>query len=445
MAHRLLDQARDLNERIWTTNMRNLNTWPAVGLRAVRIVYAVGRDLAGGQLTLRAMSLVYTTLLSIVPLLALSFSVLKALGAHNQIEPMLFSFLEPLGDKGTEIGTNVMQFVENMKVGVLGSIGLAMLVYTVISLMHKIEGSFNYIWHINRPRGMGERFRDYLSVVVIGPVLVVSALGISASMMNSDLAHKIAEFLPFGVDILLMITRIIPYLMIIAAFTFIYLFIPNTKVKLHAALIGAVISGFMWETLGLAFASFAVSSTKYDAIYSSFAIMIMLLIWLHLCWLILLVGSNISYYVQHPTRAQIVRGKFRVNNQEKEQLALTIMLLICHKHLRGEQACSADELTGRIGVTGEAIDYVLDQLQKIGFIAPLCGEPTRYVPLQDPQSVCVADFLGSVRRAEDTLRMQIGGKESAEAVAAAQLARMDSALAELWAGQSLRDAALEVD
>ena len=116
------------------------------------------RDIVRGQLTLRAMSLVYTTLLSIVPLLALSFSVLKAFGVHNQTEPMLRSFLSPLGEKGEEVSHRIIEFIQNMNVGVLGSLGLALLLYTSVSLMQKIEESCNFLWHISQPRSIGERF-----------------------------------------------------------------------------------------------------------------------------------------------------------------------------------------------------------------------------------------------------------------------------------------------
>ncbi|HFC53817.1 MAG TPA: ribonuclease BN, partial [Gammaproteobacteria bacterium] len=121
------------------------------------MLYVLVRDLARGQLSLRAASLSYTTLLSLVPLLAVSFSVLQAFGVYNQLEPLLLQFLEPLGPKGAEIGERIVSFVSNMRVGVLGSVGLAMLFYTVISLVNKIERSFNHIWRVKENRTFGRR------------------------------------------------------------------------------------------------------------------------------------------------------------------------------------------------------------------------------------------------------------------------------------------------
>ena len=129
---------------LWNTNLKKVSKYQAALIRSLRIFYGAGRDLSGGLLSLRAMSLVYTTLLSIVPLLAVSFSVLKGFGAHNQLEPALVSFLEPLGEKGIQISRQIISFVDNMKVGVLGSVDLLFLIFTVLSLVKKIESAFNY-------------------------------------------------------------------------------------------------------------------------------------------------------------------------------------------------------------------------------------------------------------------------------------------------------------
>ncbi|RKZ76850.1 MAG: hypothetical protein DRQ57_02255 [Gammaproteobacteria bacterium] len=135
-----------INRLVWAKNV--LSSYKRTGLtRTLRTIHAVLRDLTHGQLSLQAMSLVYTTLLSLVPLLAVSFSMLKGLGVHNQIEPLMLNFLAPLGEKGVEITARVIGFVENVNVGVLGSLGIVFLLYTVISLIYKIETVFNFTWH----------------------------------------------------------------------------------------------------------------------------------------------------------------------------------------------------------------------------------------------------------------------------------------------------------
>ena len=242
---------------LWDVDLGGLPTWRRLVLWTLRIGHACLRDLAEGQLTLRAMSLVYTTLLSLVPLLAISFSVLKGFGVHNQVEPLLLGFLEPLGDKGVEITERIVGFVDNIKVGVLGFLGFVLLFYTVISLMQKIERAFNYTWRISRERTLGQRFRDYFSVIIIGPVLVFSSLSITASIMSDQVVQALTAIEPFG-TLLHLAGRLVPYLLIVAAFTFIYAFMPNTKVRLGSALVGGLVAGVLWNAAGWAFASFVV-------------------------------------------------------------------------------------------------------------------------------------------------------------------------------------------
>src|SRR5690554_298710 len=173
--------------------------WPWTWLHKTgRSLYALIRDVLSGQLTLHAMSLVYTTLLSIVPLLALSFSVLKALGVHQRMEPFLFQFFQPMGPQGVEVAERILEFVDNMKVGVLGSVGLALLVYIVISLVQKIERSFNMIWRVPEMRSMAQRFSNYLSVIMVGPLLMVSAIGVTAAIFSSEIAQTLIAIEPFG-------------------------------------------------------------------------------------------------------------------------------------------------------------------------------------------------------------------------------------------------------
>ena len=249
---------------LWQNTPDN-NRLKLVAFKVLRLIYGSVVGLADGRLSLRAMSLVYTTLLSIVPLLALSFSVLKAMGAHNEIEPFLFQFLAPLGEQGADIGRNIIQFIDNIKVGVLGSLGLGLLIYTVLSLVQKIENAFNMIWQVESSRSLGERFSNYLSVILIGPVIMVSAVGVSATVLNSSVISYFMMIEPFG-SLIVFATKLLPYLMVIGVFTFIYVFVPNTRVNLKAALVGAAVSGILWQKSGILFATFVVNSSKYTAI-----------------------------------------------------------------------------------------------------------------------------------------------------------------------------------
>ena len=345
---------RRLSRAVWNPDIASLPWWRARFLRWVRLVYLVGRDLTDGQLNLQAMSLVYTTLLSLVPLLAVSFSVLKAFDVHNQIEPIMLNFMTPLGERGAEITANVIGFVDNIKVGVLGAVGLGLLIYTVISLVQKIERAFNFTWHVRHGRSFVERFRDYLSVIMIGPVLVFSALGATASLMNNSVVQALVK-LPGLAWVVESIGTLVPYLFVIAAFTFVYKFVPNTRVRLGSAAVGALVAGFLWQTIGWGFASFVVTSAKYAAIYSGFAILVFFMIWLYVAWLILLVGASIAFYHQHPEYLTLRSRDARLSNRLKERLALSAMYLITQSHFRGTSPWTAEGLAKHLAVPTDAV------------------------------------------------------------------------------------------
>jgi len=380
--------------------------WQATGLtgaramllRLVRTVLILGRDVALGQLTLRAMSLVYTTLLSIVPLLALSFSVLKAFGVTNQIQPLLLNLLEPLGEKGQEVALRITGFIENMNVGVLGAVGLVLLIYTAISLIHKIEESLNYIWHTPRARPFGERLSRYLTVLLVGPILVFSALGVTATVMNIDSVRELMAVDALG-QLIQLIGRLVPYMLIIAAFTFVYRFIPNARVRLWPALVGGIVGGVAWQTAGWVFAVFIASSNNYAAIYSGFAILVLFMIWLYLSWLVLLFGASVAFYTQHPEYLYLRGGEPRLSNRMRERLGLSVMELVTRCFLSGQSAPSQQEITRQLQVPAHVLTAVLDALERRGLLVVAGEDAPIYLPARDPGRIAVAEVLDAVRAA----------------------------------------------
>jgi membrane protein len=387
-----------LENAIWSGQGEALSPWRRRLRRLVRMVLVLARDLAFGQLNLRAMGLVYTTLLSLVPLLALSFSVLKAFGVYNQVEPMLLNFLAPLGEKSDEITARIMQFIANMNVGVLGSVGLALLLYTAVSLMQKIEESFNFIWHVSQHRSLGERFSRYLSVLLVGPILVFAALGITATVTSMALVQDIVSVGPLD-RVAEEMGRLMPYALVIAAFTFIYTFIPNTRVRFVPALAGGVAGGILWQTAGWAFAAFVAASTRYAAIYSSFAILILFLIWIYVCWLVLLFGASVAFYIQHPEYLVAEAGEPRLSNRMRERLALVIMGRIGEHFLAGRPAWTLQRLTQTLAVPMHAVQVVLEALESQGLLARSGEDPPAFLLARDPSAISVAQLLESVRAA----------------------------------------------
>ena len=374
-----------LHTRLWHSH-DTASTLERRLLQVGRYIYALARDLFEGNISMRAMGLVYTTLLSLVPILALAFSVLKALGAHDTLEPMLLEFLRPLGDQAQDLTNTILGFVEKMKVGVLGSLGVSLLLYSSISLIQKVEESFNFIWRISRPRPISQRISDYISVLMVGPLLVFSAIGITATVASSSVVSHIIAIEPFGL-LYYLLSKLLPYLLIVGAFTFLYSFVPNTRVRLSAASGGGLFAGLLWQFSSVLFASFVAGATNYNAIYSGFAIVIFLLIWLDLGWLILLLGCQLAFYLQHPQHLAPAHATPALSARGAEFLTLMIMALCGRRFIHGEAGYTLDELAQTLNTPPAHVAQVVEALLQQGLLAESGEKRTRLVPGLDLDSI----------------------------------------------------------
>jgi membrane protein len=401
--------------------------------RILRYPYGLIRDILRGELTLRAMSLVYTTLLSIVPLLALSFAVLKGFGFHRELEPVLYTFLEPLGDRGYELTSQIMAFVDNVRGDVLGSLGVIVLLYTTLSMIQKVEESFNFVWRVAQPRSLVRRISEYVSVMVIGPAVIIAALGLIATFSHTTPMQALAKYQPFG-TILLALGRLTPYLLVTGVFAFLYAFMPNTRVQLRAALIGGLFGGIVWAATGVIFATFVVESTRNIVIYASFAIVIVALFWLHVSWLILLLGSQLSFYVQNPQYLRPGRGEIQLNASLRERVALSIMYLIVCDFREATHRWDTNKLAEHLELPGAALNPIVDALERAKLL--LAAEDETWVPARDPQTIGLTEVLEAVRH--DTAGPKLSRiRDVAPAVAAARAA--EQAMAKSLEGKTVGD------
>jgi len=361
--------------------------------------YAVIRDIASGQLTLRAMSLVYTTLLSTVPLIAVSFSVLKGFGVHKDLEQYLYGVLEPLGDKGIEIIDQVMNLVNNVNGSVLGGIGLAFFIYTAISMVQKIEESFNYVWYVSKPRSFSRRFTEYLLVMLIVPLAIVVALGAIASLGNESVFQWLAANTILG-PVFSATTKLTPYFVVIVVFTALYKYMPNTRVDFRSALIGGLSGGILWATLGMIFATFISNSARNQTIYASFAIAITTLLWLYLNWLILLIGSQIAFYFQNPAYLRIGRREPRLSNAMRERLALNIMFLVGKEFRDPAEGVTLSGLGIKLRIPSITLAPIAAGLESSGLLTST--EKEGLIPGREMSRLTLADIVAVVRQDGET-------------------------------------------
>lgn len=381
-------------------------------LKLLRYPYALVRDLANGQLNLRAMSLVYSTLLSIAPFLALAFSVLKGMGYDRDLEVVLYSFLEPIGDKASELTERIMGFVNSVSSGVLGPISLAFLIYSVISTIQKVEECFNFIWQVEKPRSWARRFSEYLSVMIMGPVFIVALI----ALLQSDVIAFIARI--SGIAWTLgHIQHLASFLLVSMALTFLYRFIPNTEVRLSAALIGGLAAGALWTTGGVLFTRFVSGFFSQTAlIYAGFAIVIVTLIWLYMFWLILLLGSQVAFYVQHPQTLRNGHREVHLTAALSERLGLSVMYLVARDYRQGVPRWTLNDLSEHFNVPASALKPVIEILESHELLTTT--ELERYVPGRDPGHIALSEILDALRNDERNPRIpRVRGAAAAEVVA----------------------------
>ena len=406
----------------------------------LRWIHALVREFNEGELNYRAMALVYTTLLSLVPLLAVSFSVLKAFGAHNQLKPFLREVLAPLGGKGVELSNNIVGFVDNIHVGVLGSVGTVLLIYSVVSLLEIINNSFNKIWRVGETRLWLRRVSDYLSLVLIGPVLVFSALGVTASMADTGLVRKIIALEPFG-TLFYLAGIVIPYVLIVLVFTFVYMFVPSTRVKLGSAFFGAIFAGLAWKIVGWVFATFVVESASYNAIYSGFAIIILFMFWLYVSWVTLLLGGVISFYRQHPSYLLFYGKRPELGHRQQEALGFLLMYLIGKAYYEGKPAWTLDSLANAVFLPWESVLETLQILEKKGLLVCVQSEPQSFLPSRAPETMGLQDIYQALRSFRELKNHPLQSSESTERVQ--ELTRqMEQSACSVLDGLSLRELVL---
>ncbi|MGI9292269.1 MAG: YhjD/YihY/BrkB family envelope integrity protein [Gammaproteobacteria bacterium] len=384
---------------LWSDKIEELPPVLQLLIKLLRFVYAIIRDVVTTTLTLRAMGLVYITILSIVPTLALIFAGLKGFGFHrSNVEPALRNVLAPLGDKGAELTNQLMSFVDNVQGGLLAGVGLILLIYTTVSMIRKIEESLNHIWRVDTSRSFIQRFGEYLSVVIVGPVLMFTAVAMIAAVGSNALVDKILQVEFLGATAVL-IGKLMPYLLVSLVFGLLYWFIPNTKVKIQYALIGGLTGGMLWAFMGVLFATFVVASTRNASIYASFAIVVVALMWLYISWLILLIGAQTAFYAQKPEYLRMGYRQLLVGNLIREQAAMSLMLMIAEAFRDGTKVYTTNDIAQRLEIPGILLGPVKKRLVTGGLLE--IGSRDQLIPARDPASISLMEVIDAVRMAYD--------------------------------------------
>jgi len=376
---------------LWSPARLSGHTLKRVFFQVLRYIIALCRDINNNLIRLHAVNFVYTIILSLVPLLALCFSILKGFNIHrdDDVIDLLHQFLQPLGPKSNEIVQKILEFVENMRGDLLGLFGVLFLLYTVVSMIRKVEVSFNQIFESPLKHNFAKRLTEYIGVLVIAPILMIAAITLGTTINNHSLTTQLSQYQPFGY-LISNFGKLVPTILVSVNFTFLYKFIPNTHVKFKHALLGGVLAGFTWSFIGFLFASFVASSTRYTAIYSSFAILIVFLMWLYFSCVILLLGARLVYYLENPQYLRRGSRPLALSPSQRFSIACDLMSKVSKEFQQGMHQWNTHKLAMLYGVPSKNIELIYRDLEKNQLLTR--DENEDYLPNRQPNDISLKDI-----------------------------------------------------
>jgi len=388
---------------IWRFHGALLRGKQHFGLRALRIFMLSLREFASDKCSLRASALTFYSLLSIVPIFAMAFGVAKGFGVEKILKEKLLENTQ--GQQ--EVVTRIIQFSENLlqntQVGIIAGIGLVLLFWSVIQVLTNIENSFNDIWAIKKSRTMGQKFTDYLALMLIAPVFFVTASSITVFIVSQvrtvTSEVRVLEFLGpvffFGLQLL-------PFAVSWGLLTYLYMFMPNGKIQFKSALLGGFVSGIVYQAGQWAYIYFQIGASNAGAVYGTFAALPLFLIWLQTSWLIVLYGAELAFAHQNEVTFEFELDCLNASEEFKKLLALRISQVCVSRFAAGLAPLSSEEIAEQQEMPLRLTRELLDRLVKANLLSVAQGEDERlrhYQPSRDIGDMTIQFVIREMEKA----------------------------------------------
>lgn len=394
---KLSDAVQFLNADIWRLQAHKLPPRRSFWITQVRILLLAVRRFQLDNCALRASALTFYSLLSIVPVIALAFAVAKGFGVEKLLGEQLIAKMQGQEEVAEKLIGFSQSFLANTKGGAIAGVGIVLLFWTIIKVLGNVETSFNDIWGVKTPRTMSRKFADYLSVMMICPVLLILASSVTVLLTTqvSSMLERLS-FLGYLADVLVWLLKILPYAVLWLVFTFIYVFMPNTKVQMKSALWGGILAGTIYQLVQLAYLTFQIGVSNYGAIYGSFAALPLFLVWLQMSWLIVLLGAEISFAHQNVATYEFERDCLTVSHSFKRMIALMITCLCVKSFRNAASPLTADNVSRELEAPIRLVRSVLAELTEARILSEVCSDPREdvaYQPACDIHRLTVAGVI----------------------------------------------------
>jgi len=366
-------------------------------IKQLRILLLATRGFGQDQCPLRASALTFYSILSIVPVVAMAFGIAKGFGFQEILENQLMEKFSGQEDVMIRVVDFAHSLLENTKGGMIVGIGIIVLLWTVIKLLAHIEGSFNDIWEVKKSRSYGRKFSDYLSIMLISPLLIImsSSATVFITTKIALITEKVALIGMFSPMIFFML-KLIPYCLMWILFIFTYILMPNTKVNFSAGFIGGIIAGTIFQAAQLAYILFQVGVAKYNAIYGSFAALPLFLIWMQLSWLIVLFGAEISFSYQYVDTYEFEPDLRQISPAFKRLLTLQVANRVISTFSKGKMPLTASNLSQALEIPIRLVQQLLDELveSEIFSITEIKeNEKLAYQPARDINIITIKSII----------------------------------------------------
>lgn len=389
-----------LKTDIWRIRASTLSSQKSFWIRQLRIILLAIRGFDEDKCQLRASALTFFSLMSVVPVVAMAFGIAKGFGFEKMLEEQLLEKMQGQEEVVAKIISFAQSFLENTQGGLIAGIGIVILFGSVIGVLGNIENSFNGIWGIKKSRPFGRKFSDYLSIMMICPILFIMSSSVTVLITSQVtlIVEKLAFLGPLG-SLILVSLRILPYAVIWIMFTFIYVFLPNTKVKFKSGLIAGIIAGTIYQIIQWAYIAFQIGVSKYGAIYGSFAALPLFLVWLQLSWLVVLFGAEISFAEQNVDTYEFESDSLKASYSFKKLLALNITHVCVKNFHEGQKPQTAAELSHELEIPIRLVHQVIFELTEAGILSEVKigdDQTIGYQPAYDIENLTmqsVIDFL----------------------------------------------------
>ncbi len=354
-----------------------------------KLLFYTARGLIEHRTLVRSAALTFYTLMSIVPIAAVAFAVVKGFGLADSLLDNLYS----LFPQNPEIIDYLVDFADRALArtqgGVVAVVALVMLFWAVIKVFGSIESSFNDIWEVKVTRSVARQYTDYITIVVVGPILwgIAHVLGVYAEDLMGGSDSEPVLFL----------SRLTSMVVTWVMFTFLYTAIPNARVRFRSAFTAGVIAGTLFLLFQWGYVYLQRWMTSYNAIYGSFAALPLFLIWMQTSWQILLFGGELSFAYQNIERFGEERESLLVSYDQRRKIMLAAMLVVVRRFRDGDGPAGTDEIRRRLGLPMRIVNDVLYQLVTAGLLVAVPTDDSdremAYTPACDLASLTVYGVL----------------------------------------------------